>query len=162
MFIRDLIAALVDAEVPYCLVGGVAVNLHGVPRMTYDIDIAVTLEAKALDACEKALASLKLIPRLPLRLAQFADPAFREAMLDERNLRAVTFTDPDNPLREVDVLVSPSGPSADDLVARSIERKTDQITVKLVDLADLVAMKTASGRPQDLADIAHLERARER
>ena len=37
VFIRDLLKALADAQVPYCIVGGVAVNLHGIPRMTYDL-----------------------------------------------------------------------------------------------------------------------------
>lgn len=34
MFLRDLLSALSDELVPYAVVGGVAVNLHGVPRMT--------------------------------------------------------------------------------------------------------------------------------
>lgn len=38
VFIRDLLRALAHARVPHYIVGGVAVNLHGVPRLTYDID----------------------------------------------------------------------------------------------------------------------------
>jgi len=33
-----------DAGVEYVLVGGLAVNFHGVPRMTYDIDIVARPE----------------------------------------------------------------------------------------------------------------------
>lgn len=49
VFIRDLLRALADAEVPYCVVGGVAVNLHGVPRMTYDVDLVVPTTVEALE-----------------------------------------------------------------------------------------------------------------
>ena len=81
VFIRDLVTALNDGKVPYCLVGGVAVNLHGVPRMTYDVDIAVRLELVALQACEHALTSLGLLPRVPVQLSQFANDSFGKAWL---------------------------------------------------------------------------------
>jgi hypothetical protein len=32
--------------IDYLVVGGLAVNLHGVPRMTYDIDLMVLLESE--------------------------------------------------------------------------------------------------------------------
>jgi len=41
IFLRDLLSALSDESVPHAVVGGVAVNLHGVPRMTYDVDLVV-------------------------------------------------------------------------------------------------------------------------
>ena len=34
VFIRELIGAFAQAQIRYCVVGGVAMNLHGVPRMT--------------------------------------------------------------------------------------------------------------------------------
>lgn len=40
MFLAELFGALEAARVAYAVVGGVAVNLHGVPRMTYDVDLA--------------------------------------------------------------------------------------------------------------------------
>ena len=40
MFIAELFAALELAAVEYAVVGGVAVNIHGVPRMTYDVRVA--------------------------------------------------------------------------------------------------------------------------
>jgi len=32
-----------NQEIDYLIVGGLAVNLHGIPRMTYDIDLMVHL-----------------------------------------------------------------------------------------------------------------------
>jgi hypothetical protein len=58
MFIQELLQALAEAEVRYCIVGGVAVNLHGVPRMTYDLDLVVVPEAEQLRATEAVLTKL--------------------------------------------------------------------------------------------------------
>lgn len=80
----------------YCVVGGVAVNLHGVPRMTYDIDFVLGMTAENLEAAERLLTGLGLSCRLPLKLPQFADAAFRERMRVEKRLVALTFTDPDD------------------------------------------------------------------
>ena len=40
MFYLDLFRALDKHRVNYVLVGGLAMNLHGVPRMTMDVDLA--------------------------------------------------------------------------------------------------------------------------
>jgi len=69
----------------------------------------------------------------------------------------VTFTDPSNPLREVDVLVAPSL-DPDGIAARAVRRSTGGLAVRVATLEDIVRMKRIANRPQDLADIAHLER----
>jgi predicted nucleotidyltransferase len=157
VFVRDLLKALADAHVPYCVVGGVAVNLHGVPRMTYDVDLAVPPTEEALTLIDAVLTGLGLRCRLPIRLADLADSALRDAYATERNLIAVTYTDPQDPLREVDILVSPPV-SASELVARATTLHLDEIEVKVVSLDDLIALKRDTGRDQDRADLVHLER----
>lgn len=157
MFIRELVEALERHGVEYAVVGGVAVNLHGVPRMTYDVDIVIVTDAATLLACSQAMASLALVARLPLRLEDLADPAERDRLERDRNLTALTFTDSANPLREVDVLI---GPSVDpDRIARgAVSMDAGAFRVRIASLDDLIAMKRRAARPQDLADVAHLER----
>lgn len=157
VFVRALISTLNEKDVPYCLVGGVAVALHGVPRMTYDIDIVVPIEEAPLRDCREALEGLGLVSRLPVHLEALADAEARERHSREKNLRAMTFSDPSRPLREVDVLVAPPIP-AEELVERAVVRDADGLEVRVVSLADLITMKRAAGRSQDLADVAHLER----
>jgi hypothetical protein len=157
MFVRDLLLALSRSAIRYSIVGGVAVNLHGVPRLTYDVDIVVLPEAGDLAATEALLVGMGLRCRLPLSLPALADPSLRQHLRDERNLLAVTFTDPADPLREVDVLVSPPV-DAVQLLARAVEMNLDGAAIKVVSLADLVALKRASGRAQDMDDARYLER----
>jgi predicted nucleotidyltransferase len=157
VFIRDLLKALADAQVPYCLVGGVAVNLHGVPRMTYDVDLVVPTTTEALQLVEAVLLGLGLQCRLPLRLSALADEALRIEYRDQRNLIAVTFTDPRDPLREVDILVAPPVP-AEELVRRAVILQLDDIPVSVISLDDLITLKRGADREQDRADVVHLER----
>ena len=149
--------ALDAGHVRYALVGGVAVNLHGVPRMTYDVEIVVHTDVATLRGCRVALSSLGLACRLPLLLESLADGDERARLEIDRNLIAVTFTDPENPLREVDVLVAPSI-DPDGIVERSVTRSAGAFEVHIASIDDLLRMKRQAGRPQDLADIRHLER----
>lgn len=161
MFIRDLVAALDGHGVRYAVVGGVAVNLHGIPRMTYDVDVVVATDETNLRACREALGSLALVCRLPLRLETLADPQLRAQYELERNLRAVTFTDPNEPLREVDVIVAPSR-DPDGVTARASSVAAGGFEIRIASIDDLIAMKRLAGRKQDVADIEHLERLRSR
>jgi hypothetical protein len=157
MFIGELFAALESAALEYAVVGGVAVNIHGVPRLTYDVDIVVATSEASLRRCREVLEGLGLRSRLPFALETIAPTSTRIELETERNLVAVTVTDPANPLREVDVLVAPSL-DPDGIAARAVRRSAGAVTVRVATLEDIVRMKRISNRPQDLADIAHLER----
>jgi len=159
MFLARLLGALDTSGVAYCVVGGLAVNLHGIPRTTYDVDLVVARNAANLARTEALLRGLGLTPRIPVKLADFADAAHCETMHAERNLIAVTFTNASNPLEEVDVLVCPPI-DPDALVARSTLRQAGTLQVHVVALEDLLSMKRAAGREQDLRDVEYLERLR--
>jgi hypothetical protein len=159
MFLQEVLEALSTSGVRYCIVGGVAVNLHGVPRMTYDLDVVVVPEPDDLRAAEAVLTGLGLRPRIPVSLPDFADREHRERMRDERNLIAVTFTDPADPLREVDVLVAPPV-DAVGMCARALALPLRGAMVRVASIDDIIAMKRDTGRAQDADDIVHLERVR--
>jgi hypothetical protein len=153
MFLRELVAALSDASVRYAIVGGVAMNLHGVPRMTYDVDLVVT--PSSYEALERVLLSLGLRPRLPLLLRELVDVEHRRALKQARNLVAMTFTDPNRPLRETDLRVDPDI-DAEGIVARAQPRPLGRETLRVCSRADLVALKRHAGRDKDLHDLADL------
>src|SRR3546814_20769599 len=76
--VREIFKALADARVDYVVVGGMAVIMHGHLRATRDLDLVIGL---APDNCTKAVDALAgngLRPRLPVALAEFANPATRE------------------------------------------------------------------------------------
>lgn len=140
VFIRELFDALESRKVNYAVIGGVAVNLHGIPRMTYDVDIVVATDESSLRSCRETLEGLGLRCRLPVVLEELWPVQKRTELEETRNLRAITFTDPSNPLREVDVLVAPSRDS-DGICARAVTVCSGAATVRVVAVGDLIAMK---------------------
>src|SRR6185503_6418543 len=106
------------ARVPYALVGGFAVALHGAVRGTVDVDLVVRLREAVFQRTEKALMALGLQSRLPVTASEVF--RFREEYLRNRNLRAWTFVNPSRPSEIVDVILS------EDLGRMKIERFTIQ------------------------------------
>lgn len=150
-FLERVCAALEEAGVPYAVVGGHAVALHGAVRGTVDVDIALDWSEEAVAKAEAALQSLGLVSQLPLTAADVF--RHRDRYVAERNLPAWHFHNPAAPLEQVDVLI------AYDLAGKAAQRVgTPGGTVAVLSAADLIAMKRASGRRQDLEDAAALER----
>ena len=100
---EPVLAALDAADVRFVVVGGVAVVLHGHPRMTADLDIVIDLAAEPAARAIAALVELGMEPRLPVDPQTFARPDVRRAWRDERNMTVFTMLDPSEPLLEVDL-----------------------------------------------------------
>lgn len=153
IFLERVCKALADAGVRYAVVGGHAVALHGAVRGTLDIDIALHLTRKALRDAESALRNLGLTSRLPVSADEVFD--FREEYLENRNLVAWNFYNPDDLSEQVDIVL------AYDLKGKRTKRiKVGDTELRVLSIADLIAMKRDSGRPQDLADAEALEQLR--
>jgi hypothetical protein len=152
----SVFAALLRHEVPFVVVGGVAVVLHGHPRLTADLDLVIDLATAHVDHAVGALESLGLRPRLPIDPRDLGDPAVRRTWVEERHLRVVSFHDPDDPFREVDLFADPPVPF-EELRRRASTVRIDDLEVPVASIEDLTAMKRLAGRPQDLADVAALE-----
>ena len=150
-FLIRVCEALATRNVRYAIVGGHAVALHGAVRGTIDVDVALKWSRSSLVRAEKALADLGLVSQLPLT----ADDVFqyRDEYVRNRNLIAWSFCHPQDPSEQVDLIVNY------DLTGRKL-RKIDvgSIRVSVLNKSDLIEMKQASGRPQDLEDVAALER----
>ncbi|MBI4345844.1 MAG: hypothetical protein HY553_03250 [Elusimicrobia bacterium] len=151
-FLQRVAAAFRESGVDFAVAGGYAVALHGVVRGTLDIDVVLRHERGQFLKAERALSALGLAPRLPVSAGEVF--GFRREYIEERSLKAWTFVNPSNPAELVDVVIT------HDLKAL----KTKQVSVggdliPIVAKRDLIAMKRAAGRRQDLEDIRALEAA---
>ena len=84
LFYHDVFAALTGAGIPFVVVGGVAVNLQGVPRFTADLDVAVALDGAVLRRAAGVLGGLGLRLRLPVRLEELGDTELVRGWVEER------------------------------------------------------------------------------
>lgn len=155
MFFKDVCQTLRSFDVEFAIAGGYACVLHGVVRGTIDIDIVLSVSEKNYLNAEAALKSIGLQPRLPV----VADEVyrFRREYIDKRNMIAWSFVDFKDPGRVVDLLIA-----SDLKKIRVVTKKVFGTEIPLVSLHDLIKMKRAAGRPQDIEDIKHLEAIREK
>jgi len=154
--VRQIFAALNDAQVDYVVVGGLAVILHGYLRATADLDLAIGLSSDNARRGMRSLASIGLQPRLPVALDDFADADKRADWLRNRNMLVFPLWDPANPLRSVDVFIDePIG--FDVLMAESVVKDMDGLKVRIASIPHLIEMKRRAGRPRDLEDIDKLQ-----
>ena len=151
MLLLRVARALDRARVPYALVGGFAVALHGAVRGTVDVDVAIRLQEAVFQRTEKAFIALGLQPRLPVTASEVF--RFREEYVRNRNLRAWTFVNTSLPSEIVDVILT-EDPADMDIKKIRIE---DQI-VRVASVTDLIRMKRGTGRPQDREDVKALRR----
>lgn len=150
MFLYRVVEALQAAKVPFAIAGGYAVALHGAVRGTVDLDLVLKMTKKHYLAAEAALRSLGLAPRLPVSAAEVFD--FREEYIKKRNLVAWSFSNPADPTQIVDIIIT-----HDLSKLRTKKIQSGGRNLPVLALADLVAMKKASGRPQDLEDVRALK-----
>lgn len=150
-----IIHALEAAGVRYLIVGGIAVNLHGYARFTKDLDLLIDLDStNALRAME-VLQECGLQPRVPVAATDFADPAKRDVWFERRNMLVFQLVDPHDPFCSVDVFIR-NPIDFDAAWSRALVETLGGFVVRLVAVADLIAMKQLAGRPDDLRDIAAL------
>lgn len=152
MLFEPVLAALSSAGVRFVVVGGVAVVLHGCPRLTADLDLAIDLSVGQPERALEALSGLGLVPRLPVDMQDFADPQTRRSWIEERGLTVFSLWDPDNPLLQVDVFAESPLPF-DEMWGRAREVRLGGVSIRIASIDDLVTMKLAAGRPQDMADV---------
>ena len=151
MFIKTVIDALNKTDINYALVGGYAVALHGAVRGTVDLDFVIALDEQQYELLEKALTGIGLTPRLPVSAKEVFQ--FRDEYINNRNLIAWSFINNNNPLELIDIIITHD--------ANKMKTETlsaDGMTINIATIDELIKMKKASGRPQDLEDIRALEK----
>lgn len=151
----EIFAALAGCRVRYLTIGGFAVNAHGVPRATFELDITVALDADNVRRLAAALHDLDA-PEVVSDIAGFiaVDPR------DEVDLARARTTRVPTRAGVLDILTAPTGARPFEILdEQAVEVEVQGVVVRVVGRDDLIAMKRAAGRPKDLADIADLLRA---
>ncbi len=148
--LTKICGALEQAHVHYAVVGGHAVALHGAVRGTVDIDIVLSWTRESLISAEGALAGLGLVSRLPITASDVLE--FRDEYVQNRNLIAWNFYNPDDLSEQVDIVITY------DLKGKRRKRiDLENTSIHILSKPDLIKMKRQSGRPQDKEDVIALE-----
>lgn len=160
-FIFDILHAICESGTRFVVVGGFAAILHGVNRVTSDIDVVVDFSRKGALTLVETLLAAGLQARIPDDPRLFAEEAKRQEWITQKNMRVLSFFHPRFPGFAVDLFVDP--PMRLDELEKHAEKKAiGNLQVPVASAADLIEMKRKAGRPLDLQDIADLRDIQER
>lgn len=150
--LRELLAKLVEADIRFVLVGGLAVNAWGYLRGTQDVDFVPDPSPENLAKLNALLRGLGGKVDVGGQLLD-ADSIWTFLRTGDRTLVA---TD----LGKVDILQGlPQIPSFATLDEKAEDIELDDLVVRVCSLEHLIEMKRASGRDRDRLDVEALEAA---
>ena len=155
----EILQALRAAKVDFIVGGGVACVLHGVERVTMDIDLSVHMTPDNLGRFLDVMEALKLRPRVPISPSTLLDPAAVRLMVEEKHALVFSFTDRDRPIRHVDIFLT-ADLSYESLLPDAEWTELDATSVQIINRRRLLAIKRAIQPPRtkDLLDIEFLSR----
>lgn len=152
---KDIFAALNHARVRYLVVGGVAVIFHGVPRTTFDADIAVHLDIDNLTRLDHVMKQMGFAPSIPVSVVGLADPDIRRLWTQQKGMKVFSYKELKKPFRILDIMVRPLK-DFDRLYQQRVNKRHRGVTIPLMPIAGLIRMKTGTGRAKDHEDIEYL------
>ncbi|MBP1657683.1 MAG: hypothetical protein H6Q31_2284 [Bacteroidetes bacterium] len=131
---------LESSGIPYMVIGGQAVLLHGEPRLTRDVDITLGVDASALPQVLAAVGQIGLSP-------------VRSDVVDfVRRTNVLPLAEAVSGIR-VDLIFSFT-PYESEAIRRAVGVNFDDVTVRFASVEDLIIHKLVAGRPRDIEDIA--------
>lgn len=144
---KELLSIFTSYNVKFLVVGGYAVMRYAEPRFTKDLDLWVGVDR---ENAQRAYDALKA----------FGAPL--------SGLHASDFTDPNSfyqmgvPPFRVDIMFFVTGLDFEQAWKNRDYARLDNVQVPFISIDDLIAGKKALGRPQDLLDVANLEKSKRR
>lgn len=148
--LAGLLRTLVDGDVRFVVIGGIAVAAHAAVRATEDVDLVPDPRPANIESLASVLRSLDA--HLLLNPERGIDEEIKDALLAGRNLTVTTSRG------DLDVVQRlPGVPAFASLLAESVEVELFDVSFRVCSRAHLVAMKRARGAAIDIADLEWLE-----
>src|SRR3990172_8953842 len=97
---RGIFKELNKLKIDYLVVGGLAVNFHGVPRMTYDVDLMILLQEENIKKLVAKLTDWGYRPKVPVDPMELAYDAKRNSWIKEKGMKAMNFYSEKAPIGE--------------------------------------------------------------
>ena len=130
--------ALSGHGIPYMMIGGQAVLVHGEPRLTQDIGVTLGVNPIRLDDVIAVCDDIDL-EVLPKDVEEFVRSTF---VLPARHIRSGVRLD----------LTFSTTPYEAQAIARAVTVEVDGVAVPFASAEDLVIHKPLAGRPRDVED----------
>lgn len=136
-----VIQQLNRSEIRFLIAGARALAYHGYSRFTQDYDICIAPDPHIIDRVLDHLNTLGF---------QLSEPVDAQMIAQSVNIHLVGEID-------IDLLIHPKGFSFEKAWRNRKSVMEEKTTIFFVSKQDLIAMKIASGRPQDKLDVQKLK-----
>lgn len=131
-------------QIPYALMGGIAVAVHGIPRSTHAIDFTIQIERASLPELFAAAEDLGYtVPEV--YSTGWVDQIAEMPVVTVRQWLNGKFVD-------VDIFLAESRFQRE-LMARQVRAEVDELPTWVVSAEDLILLKLTAARPRDIGDI---------
>jgi hypothetical protein len=140
---KEFIELLNVHSVKYLVIGGYAVNFHGYPRYTKDIDFWIWLNQGNVQGLLLAINDFGF-KSIGLTESDFLNP---------KNIIQLGY----EPYR-IDILLELENTDFEECFERKSQTTVDNTLVNFLNIDDLISVKKIAGRFQDLADAENLEK----
>ena len=157
----SLFALMNAAQVPYVVVGVLAMLLHGIDRVTGDIDLVIDLAPGPSTDLVTTLINAGYRSFAPVDPALLANEAIREQWRLERGMEVFSLWDSTNRRPTVDVLLACPIPFTK-LLNDSVIVTLGAVQIRVASIAHLMDMKQQTARPRDLEDVERLRLLQQR
>lgn len=153
----DLIKLLAESETDYVLVGGLAVALHGYPRVTMDVDVVLAMTPENIGRFITHAKAAGLRPVMPVAIESLANAAQLEQWQREKGMLAFGLHGAEAQATVLDLLIASPIPFAE-LRRDAVLIETGPYRIPVASIDHLIAMKSGSGRGKDAIDVEELKK----
>ncbi|MEX2588565.1 MAG: hypothetical protein WD334_00080 [Chitinophagales bacterium] len=157
--LEEIIIELANENVSFIISGGVAGVLHGLERMTLDLDISVDRKPENLKRFIAVMKKLNMVPRAPVQPEIFLDDELLNKIAKEKNALVFTFIDIDNPYKQVDIFITKSM-GYNVLLEDTEEKEMYGVKIRYLTIEKLIELKQKIEpmRSKDKWDIEELKK----
>lgn len=158
-YLVQLIKDLTIGGSRFVICGGVASVLHGVERLTLDLDISLDLTPENLGRTIDILLNHGLRPRVPIAESVLKNPEALGDLLRSKNALVLAMVHPDEPYKHVDLMLT-SETSFQKISKNAVTKEVSGCIVHVISITDLLAIKLGIQPPRDkdLQDIMSLRK----
>lgn len=141
---QDFVGVFERLNIPYALIGGLAVGVHGIPRPTHDLDFTIAVDR----------AQLPKFLQVVIELGYDVPHEFTTGWVDQVAgmplIKARQWVEGKN--IDVDVFLAESR-FQKSLMQRRQQTEVEGLFAWVASAEDLILLKLIAGRPRDLGDI---------
>lgn len=141
---HDFIRLFDELRVPYALIGGLAVSVHGIPRPTHDLDFTISIDRSQLPRLYEESE------KLGYSVSDSHASGWVDSVAGMPPVRVRQWIQ--GKAIDIDIFLSESR-FPESLIERRLQLEVDGVAAWVATPEDLILLKLVAARPRDIGDV---------